>query len=76
MDHPQTPATDAFCQAFRAQAGGIEDRYDVVRFDDTADTASELAALVVSGRKRATASLAANFTPAGEPPPVEVADRT
>lgn len=70
MDHPKTPATDAFWQAFRAQAGGIDDQYDVVSFDDTAETANELAALVVSGRKRATASLAANFTAEGEPPPV------
>jgi uncharacterized protein YhfF len=70
MDRPKTSATDAFWQAYRAHAGIATAHYDVVSFDDTPETATEFAALVLAGRKRATAGLAANFLPNGEPPPV------
>ncbi len=44
--------------------------YDVVAFGAGAEMATELAELVVAGIKRATAGLARQFGPDGEPPPV------
>jgi uncharacterized protein YhfF len=45
-------------------------RPDVFAFGDTPALADELAALVLAGKKRATASLAVEFTSLGEPLPV------
>ena len=45
-------------------------RPDAFGFGDSAALADELAALVLSGKKRATASLAVEFTSLGEPLPV------
>ena len=39
-------------------------------FDDSPETATELAELVVDGRKRATAALLRQFSPEGEPLPI------
>jgi uncharacterized protein YhfF len=44
-------------------------RPDVFAFGDTPALADELAALVLSGKKRATASLAVEFTSLGDPLP-------
>ena len=44
--------------------------YDIVAFGAGAEMATELAELVVAGIKRATAGLARQFGPDGEPPPV------
>jgi uncharacterized protein YhfF len=45
-------------------------RADAFAFGDTVALADELAALVLAGKKRATASLAVEFESAGEPLPV------
>ncbi|HVR68286.1 MAG TPA: ASCH domain-containing protein, partial [Verrucomicrobiae bacterium] len=51
-------------------AAGIgHDRYDVVAFGDSPGMADELAELVINGPKRATAGLARDFGPDGEPMP-------
>jgi uncharacterized protein YhfF len=67
---PKTDATDRlwreFCHATRVSV----DDYDVVSFGDNAALTTELANLVVFGRKRATAGLLRQFGPDGEPPPV------
>jgi uncharacterized protein YhfF len=65
----KTPATCAIWQAYRAAAGLDHDRYEVVAFGDSPEMADELADLVVSGPKRATAGLLRDFQ-AGAPIPV------
>jgi uncharacterized protein YhfF len=64
----KTPATDAMWQAYRAAAGLDHDRYEVVAFGDSPEMADDLADLVVSGPKRATAGLLCDFQ-GGEPIP-------
>ncbi len=66
----KTIATESFWQEFRTATGVAADSYDVVSHDDNAETASELATLVVAGRKRATAGLLQQFGGEGEPLPV------
>jgi uncharacterized protein YhfF len=66
----RSPRIERFWNEYR-EAGGLDhDRYDVVAFGDGAEMASELAALVFAGVKRATAGLVRQFGPDGEPPPV------
>jgi uncharacterized protein YhfF len=65
----RTEQVKRFWQAFRQATGVATDTHEVVMFDDSPETASQLAALVLAGRKRATAALAASFDPGGEPPP-------
>ena len=60
--------TDEFWRAYREAAGLHHDNYDVVAFGADAEMATELAELVVGGVKRATAGLARQFGPDGEPP--------
>ena len=63
----KTAETGAFFGAFCRQAGlaaGTE--YAVVSFGDSPAMADELAGLVLAGRKRATTSLARDFSDAGE----------
>ena len=62
--------TDEFWRGYRKAAGLQHDDYDVVAFGDGPDMATELAELTVAGIKRATAGLARQFGPDGEPPPV------
>lgn len=62
--------TERFWQDFRDAAGLRHDVYDVVAFGDGPGMATELAELVVSGIKRATAGLVRQFGPGGEAPPV------
>jgi uncharacterized protein YhfF len=69
----KTPATDAFWQAYARHAGDAAD-YQVVAFGDGAAMATELAALVVAGVKRATASLARDYADGRAPLPA-VGDR-
>ena len=66
----KTAKTEAFWQAFLAsgETAGAGD-YCVVAFGDRSAMASELAALVVTGVKRATASLLHNYGDGGEPLP-------
>ena len=69
MDIGKTPATDRFWQAFVAARGNVDADYVVVAFGDTAALADELLALVIAGRKRATASLLRDYGPGREPLP-------
>src|SRR5258707_7498468 len=67
---PKTEAADRFWREFCGATGIQADGYDVVSFGDTAAMATELADLVVAGRKRATAGLLRQFGSDGEPLPV------
>lgn len=52
-----TPQVAAFWAAFQHEAGGVDDTlfYEAFHFGDSPALADELAALVLAGRKRATA---------------------
>ncbi len=65
----KTAATDAFWQDFVRHARLDAGDYQVVAFGDKAAMATELAALVVAGTKRATASLRRDYAEGGEPCP-------
>lgn len=55
-----TPATEAYFTEYQS-ASGVTDAYQVVGFGDSAVMADELASLVLSGQKRATAALLRDF---------------
>jgi uncharacterized protein YhfF len=57
----KTPETEAFWREFLRQAGLENLEYQVVSFGDNPQMASELASLVVSRAKRATASLRRDY---------------
>jgi uncharacterized protein YhfF len=57
---PLAPVDNEAAAAFWA-ASGLTGEYTVERFGDSAELADELLALVLSGRKRATASLVRQF---------------
>ena len=57
----KTPATNAYWHGFARHTGLAGEDYDVVAFGNTSERASELAALVVAGTKRATASLRRDY---------------
>ncbi len=65
----KTHATEEFWAAFVAASDCRAADYVVVAFGNTAAMADELIALVLEGRKRATAGLARDFPPGGEPLP-------
>jgi uncharacterized protein YhfF len=66
----RSPAVREFWLEFCRRHGVDPDqRYDVFAFGDSADLADELAELVISGPKRATAALLSDFGPDGEPLP-------
>ena len=65
----RTPLTDAMWSAFCQAANITQDHYDVVAFAQGSGHETELAELVVSGRKRATVNLMRNYL-AGDPLPV------
>jgi uncharacterized protein YhfF len=65
----KTTETDAFWRAYRTACGIDHDEYVVVAVGDSAAMADELAELIVSGPKRATASLLRDFTIGGAPMP-------
>ena len=52
----KTNQTEEFWRAFAEYSGRVDSDYVVVAFGDNPRMATELAALVVSGTKRATAS--------------------
>lgn len=64
----RAPEVQAFWRSFRAAAGTDHDDYEVVSFGDTPAMATELAELVLSGRKRATAMLARDVAAGVETP--------
>jgi uncharacterized protein YhfF len=68
----KSAAVNAFWLAFRESILTLAGQsvYDVVSFADNPETATDLAELVVVGRKRATAGLLRQFGPEGEPLPV------
>ena len=66
----KTQATDAYWRTFANQPDLQGTDYQVVAFGNTPKMASELAAFVVAGTKRATAGLLRDFTEGGEPMPV------
>ena len=57
----KTVATEVFWQDFVRHAGLGAADYQVVAFGDNSGMATELAALVVAGTKRATASLIRDY---------------
>lgn len=63
---PKTEKAETFWRAFAAHAGCADRDYVVVAFGDTPALATELAALVIEGTKRATCSLAREYTQAPE----------
>jgi uncharacterized protein YhfF len=63
---PKTENTDAFWRAFAESRGNAEGDHVVVAFGDSPAMATELSALVVKGRKRATCSLAQDYSNAPE----------
>ncbi len=65
----KTPRTEAFWQHFCRQSATAHGGYDVVGFGDSPAMMDELGALVVSGRKRATAGLLRDFILAETPVP-------
>jgi uncharacterized protein YhfF len=65
----KTAATDAFWQAYVDHAGLAGADYQVVAFGDGPAMASELADLVLSGIKRATASLVRDYADGQAPRP-------
>ena len=65
----KSPATDDFWSEFVAAARDVAADYTVVAFGHTTELADELAALVISGRKRATASLLRDYTAGTEAMP-------
>lgn len=68
----RSAAVNAFWLALRARFPALtgQSDFDVVSLADSPETANELAELVVSGTKRATAGLLRQFGPEGEPLPV------
>ena len=58
---PRSAEVRAFWAAFRAAAGIDHDRYDVVAMGDNSDMAGQLAALILAGTKRATASMVRDY---------------
>src|SRR5258706_1630710 len=70
MHQKKTRITDAFWEAYKRQAGIKADAHVVASFGDRPALADELLALVLTGQKRATASLARDFAAAeGDPFP-------
>jgi uncharacterized protein YhfF len=67
----KTAATDDYWAAFLAANGNMDGdhTYEAAAFGDTATMADELLALVLSGGKRATASLLRDYAPGKEPLP-------
>lgn len=65
----KTDATDAYWRDYLEHAGLAADDYAVCSFGDNPHDAAELAALVLAGTKRATASLARDYPPDGLPRP-------
>jgi uncharacterized protein YhfF len=65
MDRRRSPAVEAYWRGY-ARSRGLGDDYDVVAFGDSPGLAEALAALVLCGRKRATACLLRDVEAGGE----------
>lgn len=65
----RAPAVEAFWAAYRDARGNGHDRYDVVAHGHTPEIADALAALILAGRKRATASLDRDYGAGRAPRP-------
>ncbi|BAV99443.1 ASCH domain-containing protein [Lysobacter enzymogenes] len=63
----KTASTDAYWRDYLDHAGPVADDYAVCSFGDNPRDAAELAALVLAGTKRATASLARDYPADGLP---------
>jgi uncharacterized protein YhfF len=66
MDKPRSPEVEAFWNAYRAARAVPEEDYDVCRFGSSPEMGDELLALVLDGRKRATACLLRDVETGGE----------
>ncbi|MBS0526785.1 MAG: ASCH domain-containing protein [Proteobacteria bacterium] len=66
MDKPRSPEVEAFWNAYRVARGLPEQDYDVCRFGSSPEMGDELLALVLEGRKRATACLLRDIEIGGE----------
>ena len=69
LEQPDIAASTAFWEAYRLanpQAVAADAEYTVEHFGDSARLADELLAIVLSGRKRATAELVADFAARGD----------
>lgn len=62
-------AVQAFWQAFKQSTGHSGDDYEALSCGDSPAMQTELAGLIVEGRKRATAGLLRDFTEGGEKMP-------
>ncbi len=69
MGLEKTRATDDFWAGFVAANRTIDRDYTVVAFGDGSEAWDELVELVLRGTKRATASLARDYAPGGDPMP-------
>ena len=69
MGFEKSPATNDYWTEFTTATGKVAANYTVVAFGDTAAMADELLALVISGEKRATASLLRDYATGVEPVP-------
>jgi uncharacterized protein YhfF len=66
----KSPAADAYWEEFRKDTGLQGGRYVAASFGDNPSMANDLVALVLTGRKRATASLARDYRhPTADPFP-------
>jgi len=66
---PKTKQTEEFFQAFAKYSGNARASYVVAAFGDNPDLIAELTALVLSGVKRATASLVRDYSSPDNPLP-------
>jgi uncharacterized protein YhfF len=69
MSLEKTTSTNAFWRGFLSATGTIATDYTVATLGDSAAMADKLVALVMSGRKRATASLLRDYATGAEPVP-------
>jgi len=69
MGIKKTPATNEYWAEFVAANGAIDRDYTVVVFGDGSEPWDELVDLVLCGTKRATASLARDYSSGDEPVP-------
>ena len=69
MLFPKTAQTETLWQAYCRAGGPVDEDYVVARFGDGPALADELLALVLHGPKRATASLARDYSGGGDPMP-------
>lgn len=65
----KSEAVRAYWQAFKKATGHTGDRYEALSCGDSPDMQTELTALIVEGRKRATAGLLRDVTEGGEQMP-------